>query len=287
MKGIILAAGKGTRLQPATIVTSKILLPVYDKPMIYYPLTTLIEAGVDDILVITSEDDLDRFKGLLGDGSQFGVSIAYEVQHVPRGIADAFNIAGDFIGGEKVILILGDNIYYADGFAKMLRDAFDENIGATIFTKWVQDPSRFGVAEIDEDGNVVSLEEKPKNPKSNDASTGLYIFDGDVTEVVKGLKPSARGELEVTDLDLIYQSKGLLRAVRLPEDSIWMDAGTFDSLLEAAQWVKGRYEAGLMVGSPEIAALELGIIHKQVVLDYISKFKSNGYNDFVKRRASE
>ena len=233
MKGIVLAGGAGTRLFPASQPISKILLPIYDKPMIYYPLSTLMLAGIKDILIITNEIDYDNFIKLLGDGSQFGLNLHYKIQYVQRGIADAFLIGEDFIGDDNVALILGDNIFHGHGFSTIMKNAIENNHGATVFGYMVNDPERFGVVEFDETKKVISLEEKPKNPKSNYAVTGLYFYDNQVCELAKQLKPSARGELEITDLNKLYLDKKELNVEILGRGFAWLDTGTHDSMLQA------------------------------------------------------
>ncbi len=238
MKGIILAAGAGTRLYPASQPISKILLPIYDKPMIYYPLSTLMLAGIKDILIITNEFDHDNFQKLLGDGSQFGINIQYKIQYVQRGIADAFLIAEDFIAGDEVALILGDNIFHGFGFSTFLKQALEYKSGATVFGYRVKDPERFGIVEFDNNMKAISLEEKPLNPKSNYAVVGLYFYDKNVCEYAKSLTPSARGELEITDLNKIYLEKEQLNVEILGRGFTWLDTGTQDSMLEAANFVR-------------------------------------------------
>jgi glucose-1-phosphate thymidylyltransferase, short form len=285
MKGIILAAGAGTRLFPASQPISKILLPVYDKPMIYYPLSTLMLAGIRDILVITSVDDLDNFKRTLGDGSQFGVRIQYDVQKVQRGIADAFIIAEDFIGNDKVCLILGDNLFYMDSLDKVLQTAVKDNDGATIFGYKVEDPWRFGVAGFDDKGNVTSLVEKPKKgtEESNYAVIGLYFYDNTVCDIAKELKPSKRGELEITDLNKVYLKRNKLKITLFNEDFLWIDAGTFDSLLDAGNTVRSKEEeVGSKIASPEETAYNLGYVTKDVVEKYLKRFKENEYFQIAK-----
>ncbi len=282
MKGIILAAGAGTRLHPASLPISKILLPVYDKPMIYYPLSNLIMGGIREILVITNEEDDPRFRKLLGNGSQFGVKIDYLIQHVQRGISDAFLIAEDWIDGDDVVLILGDNIFHGQGLEETIESAIKNNEGATVFGYAVEDPERFGVVEFDDDMRAVSLEEKPENPKSNYAVVGLYFYDGNVSEYAKRLKPSDRGELEITDLNRIYMNEGKLRVEVLGEDIEWMDAGTFDSLLDAGNSIRDvRKNSGVNVGCPEEIALKKGFVSKDEMLKWIGKFKENDYRAYV------
>lgn len=282
MKGIILAAGAGTRLHPASIPISKVLLPVYDKPMIYYPLCNLMMGGIKDILVITNEEDDPKFRKLLGDGSQFGIHIDYLIQHVQRGISDAFIIAEDWIDGDDVILILGDNIFYGLGLQEKIVSAIKENDGATVIGYRVDDPERFGVIEFDEHMNAISIEEKPKEPKSNYAVVGLYFYDGNACKYAKDLKLSDRGELEITDLNKRYMEEGKLKVKLLSEDIDWLDAGTFDSLLEAGNSIKMvRDTQGINVGCLEEIALSNGLVTKEEVLEWMEKFKDNGYRDYV------
>ena len=284
MKGIILAAGAGTRLFPASQPISKILLPIYDKPMIYYPLSTLMLAGIKDILIITNEVDYDNFKKLLGDGSQFGINLSYEIQYVQRGIADAFLIAEKFIDGEDVALILGDNIYHGHGFSTIMKNAIQKNNGATVFGYTVKDPERFGVVEFDENGKAVSLEEKPKEPKSNYAVTGLYFYDGNVCEYAKTLKPSARGELEITDLNKVYLEKGKLNVEILGRGFAWLDTGTHDSMLQASVFVQTmELNKGVKISCLEEIAYNQGFISKADLLKQIEKFgDKNAYYNYVK-----
>lgn len=278
MKGIILAAGAGTRLSPATAPISKILLPVYDRPMIYYPLATLMTAGIRDILVITSESDRPNFERTLGDGSKFGVRISYEVQHVQRGISDAFIIGREFIDGDRVALILGDNIFHDDGMASVLKEAASSESGATVFGYRVPDPERFGVAEFDASMNVVSLEEKPAVPKSDYAVVGLYFYDCTVCDRADTLEPSARGELEITDLNRLYLEDGDLSIRIIPEDAEWVDAGTFESLLESSEYVRDtERRLGRKILCPEIVALEKGWIGAEEMAAYLESQKDNGY----------
>ncbi|MGI6471904.1 MAG: glucose-1-phosphate thymidylyltransferase RfbA [Candidatus Methanomethylophilaceae archaeon] len=282
MKGIILAAGKGTRLHPASLPISKILLPVYDKPMIYYPLSNLIMGGIREILVITNEEDDNKFRKLLGDGSQFGIKIDYMIQYVQRGISDAFLIAEDWIDGDDVVLILGDNIFYGRGLEETIASALKKNTGAVVFGYAVDDPERFGVVEFDESRKVLSLEEKPKEPKSNFAVVGLYFYDGNVCEYAKKLNLSDRGELEITDLNKIYMNEGRLRVEVFDENIGWMDAGTFDSLLDAGNSIREvRKDTGVNVGCPEESALKKGFVTKKNVLEWIGKFKNNDYREYV------
>jgi len=285
MKGIILAAGKGKRLYPVSHPISKILLPVYNKPMIYYPLSTLMLAGIREIMIITSNDDKERFIRTLGDGSRFGITLSYMVQEVQRGIADAFIIAEDFINGENVVLILGDNIYHGDGMRELLDKAAANKKGATVFLYRVKDPERFGVAEVDENGKVLSLEEKPKEPKSDLAATGLYFCDGSVSGIAKALKPSGREELEITDLNTVYLEKGSLESCTMGSEYTWMDAGTFDSLCDAQNVIRNiEKESGKMVACIEETAMEMGFIDPSVVKENI-KGEKNEYYEYVRKVA--
>ena len=280
MKGIILAGGAGSRLYPLTLVASKQLQPVYDKPMIYYPLTTLIEGGIKEICLISTPHDLPRFKQLLGDGSRFGVTIEYREQAKPEGIAQAFLIADSFIGQDPVTLILGDNIFYGgDSFQR----AFGEfKTGATIFGYHVNDPERYGVVEFDAQGKAVSIEEKPKSPKSNYAVPGLYIFDNEVLEVVKNLKPSARGELEITAVNVEYLRRGTLRVHRLPRGFAWLDAGTSSSLHEASAYVQTiEKRAGVKIGCPEEAAFRQGIVSLKQLEAIVSQIPNCEYRTYL------
>lgn len=283
MKGIILAAGAGTRLYPASLPISKILLPIYDKPMIYYPLSTLMLAGIKDILIITNESDYDNFVKVLGDGSQYGINIEYRIQYIQRGIADAFIIAEDFINGEDCALILGDNIYHGHGFSTMMKQAIKTNNGATVFGYMVKDPERFGVVEFDEDKKVLSLEEKPASPKSNYAVTGLYFYDGNVCEYAKQLEPSARGELEITDLNKIYLEKGLLNVEILGRGFAWLDTGTHDSMLQASNFVQSmELNTGVKISCIEEIAYRQGFISARDLLNKIEKHKNNTYYNYVR-----
>ena len=287
MKGIILAAGKGTRLSPATLPISKILLPIYDRPMVYYPLSTLMMAGIRDILIITNETDLDNFRRTLGDGSQFGVSIQYTVQYVQRGISDAFIIAEDFIGDDRVCLILGDNIFYGPSIAEQISAAARSQSGATVFGIRVPDPERFGVVEFDKDMRAVSLEEKPKNPRSDYAVVGIYFYDSKVSALAKTLKPSARGELEITDLNRLYLDMDELEVRLFDEDTEWIDAGTFDSLLSSAEFVSSKEkELGRKILCPEIIALEKGFVTKERMESWLDSNKDNEYFSKIREQMS-
>ena len=284
MKGIVLAAGAGTRLYPASQPISKILLPIYDKPMIYYPLSTLMLAGIKDILVITNESDYDNFIKLLGDGSQYGINLSYRIQYVQRGISDAFIIAEDYIAGDDVALILGDNIFHGHGFSTIMKHAIENNTGATIFGYTVKDPERFGVVEFDKNKKAISLEEKPANPKSNYAVTGLYFYDGNVCDYVKQLKPSARGELEITDLNKIYLNNGQLNVEILGRGFAWLDTGTHDSMLQASQFVQTmELNKGVKISCLEEIAYNQGFISKSDLLNKIEKYGyKNDYYNYVR-----
>lgn len=278
MKGIILAAGAGTRLYPASLPISKILLPIYDKPMIYYPLSTLMLAGIREVLIITNEADYDNFVKLLGDGSHLGMSIHYKIQYVQRGIADALLVGEDFIGDEDVALILGDNIFHGFGFSTLMKNAIKSNTGATVFGYRVKDPERFGVVEFDEHKKAISLEEKPQNPKSNYAVTGLYFYDKNVCKYAKTLKPSARGELEITDLNKIYLDKGLLNVEILGRGFAWLDTGTHESMLQASNFISSmELNKGEKIACLEEIAINQGFISAEKVLNYCKEFKSDYY----------
>lgn len=286
MKGIILAAGAGSRLYPASLPISKILLPVYDKPMIYYPITTLLLAGIKDILIITSPYDIDNFKKVLGDGSSIGVKFSYAVQEIPKGIAESFLIAEDFIQNSPVALILGDNIFHGFGFSSMLKEVGKREKGATVFGYQVQDPERFGVVEFDGNNKAISIEEKPKNPKSNYAVTGLYFYDNHVVEYAKTLKPSNRGELEITDLNKIYLEKNALKVEILGRGFAWLDTGTFESLLQAANFVQSmEINTGMKIASIEEVAYRMGYISKDKLFELAKKYKQNGYGKYLEKIA--
>ena len=289
MKGIVLAGGAGTRLYPASQPISKILLPVYDKPMIYYPLSTLMLAGIKDILIITNETDYDNFIKLLGDGSQFGLNLSYKIQYVQRGIADAFIIGEDFVGDDDVALILGDNIFHGHGFSTIMKNALAKKSAATVFGYTVKDPERFGVVEFDADYHAISLEEKPKYPKSNYAVTGLYFYDNNVCEYAKSLKPSARGELEITDLNRIYLNRGELNVEILGRGFAWLDTGTHDSMLQASVFVQTmELNKGVKIACLEEIAYNQGFISRDKLLSKIEKFGTNNeYYNYVRTVVSQ
>lgn len=277
MKGIILAGGSGTRLYPLTMVTSKQLLPVYDKPMIYYPLSVLMLANIRDILIISTPKDLPNFENLLGNGSDFGINLSYKVQPSPDGLAQAFIIGEDFIGSESCAMILGDNIFYGNGLGQILEKAL-ENKGATVFGYYVEDPERFGVMEFDKNKKVIFIEEKPKFPKSNYAVTGLYFYDNNVTEYARSLKPSKRGELEITDLNNIYLKNNKLNAEFLGRGYTWIDTGTIKQLNEASEFVKViQNRSGIMVSAPEELAYKKGFIDREHLLKSAEKYGNSLY----------
>lgn len=283
MKGIILAGGSGTRLYPLTKVTSKQLLPIYDKPMIYYPLSVLMNAGIRDILIISTPEDTPRFEALLGDGKQFGINLNYAVQPSPDGLAQAFIIGAEFIGSDSVAMVLGDNIFHGQGIKKRLRAAAEKAQGATVFGYYVDDPERFGIVEFDSDGKAVSIEEKPENPKSNYCVTGLYFYDNKVVDYAKNLEPSARGELEITDLNRIYLETGELDVTLLGQGFTWLDTGTHESLVEATNFVKTveSHEHRKIACLEEIAYLN-GWISKEEVLQTYEILKKNQYGKYLK-----
>ncbi|MFV0460899.1 MAG: glucose-1-phosphate thymidylyltransferase RfbA [Actinomycetales bacterium] len=281
MRGIILAGGTGSRLHPVTQGVSKQLVPVYDKPMIYYPLCTLIEAGVREVLVITTPHDADQFRRLLGDGSQFGISIGYTVQPTPAGLAQAFTLAADFLDGEQAALILGDNIFHGSGLREeMIRHA--DTSGGTIFGYWVKDPRAYGVVELDEQSRPVAIEEKPAVPRSHLAIPGLYFFDADVVGVAEGLTPSARGELEIVDVMRHYLRAGTLEVVQLPRGTAWLDTGTFDSLNDASNFVRTlQARQGLQIGCPEEAAWRAGVLTDDALRTVAEPLTKSGYGNYL------
>ncbi|MDO4438548.1 MAG: glucose-1-phosphate thymidylyltransferase RfbA [Eubacteriales bacterium] len=283
MKGIILAGGSGTRLYPLTKVTSKQLLPIYDKPMIYYPLSVLMNAGIKDILIISTPNDTPRFKELLEDGHQFGINLEYKVQPSPDGLAQAFIIGEDFIGDDSVAMVLGDNIFHGHGFTKRLRKAASKQSGATVFGYYVDDPERFGIVEFDENGKAVSIEEKPEHPKSNYCVTGLYFYDNKVVEYAKNLKPSARGELEITDLNKIYLENGELDVELLGQGFTWLDTGTHESLVDAGNFVRTieTHQHRKIACLEEIAYLN-GWISREQVMESYEVLKKNQYGKYLK-----
>ena len=286
MKGIILAGGSGTRLYPLTMVTSKQLLPVYDKPMIYYPLSTLMLAGIRDILIISTPTDLPAFERLLGDGSKYGINLSYKEQPSPDGLAQAFIIGEDFIDGDSCAMVLGDNIFYGNGLKKHLKEAAGRQTGATVFGYYVEDPERFGIVEFDKDGKAISIEEKPEHPKSNYCVTGLYFYDNRVCELAKKVKPSARGELEITDLTKMYLEEGTLNVVTLGRGNAWLDTGTIDALSEASEFVKViENRQGVKVSAVEEIAYVNGWIDKEQLLESAAMYGKSSYGAHLKKVA--
>ena len=289
MKGIILAGGAGTRLYPLTMVTSKQLLPVYDKPMVYYPLSTLMLAGIKDILIISTPEDTPRFEHLLGDGKQFGIHLSYKVQPSPDGLAQAFIIGEDFIDGDACAMILGDNIFYGNGFSYILKSIVEDTANgmATVFGYYVKDPKRFGIVEFDENGRVISVEEKPKEPKSNYAITGLYFYPAGVSKLAKEVKPSARGELEITTLNEMYLKQNKLNVRLLGRGFAWLDTGTMDSLVDAADFVRMvEKRQGVKISAPEEIAYRFGWITKEQLLKTAAKYGKSPYGEHLKSVAA-
>jgi len=287
-KGIILAGGSGSRLHPMTLAASKQLMPVYDKPMIYYPLSTLMQAGIRDILIITTPEDAPAFKQLLGDGARWGISLSYAQQPKPEGLAQAFIIGEDFIGDSRVCLILGDNIFYGHQIKQTLRRAVQQESGASVFAYYVTDPERYGVVELDADNNAINLEEKPANPKSHFAVTGLYMYDNDVIEIAKNITPSARGELEITDVNKVYLERKSLKVELFDRGTAWLDTGTVQSLLDAAVFIRVLEERqGLKIGCPEEIAYRQGFINAEQLAVLANELAKSGYGSYLQQMLHE
>ena len=283
MKGIILAGGSGTRLYPITKAISKQLMPIYDKPMVYYPLSVLMLAGINEILIITTPEDSAQFQRLLGDGAEIGCRFSYAVQAVPNGLAQAFVIGADFIGNDKVALVLGDNIFYGSGFSKLLQ-SFNNVEGAAVFAYEVQDPERYGVVEFDEQFNALSIEEKPRQPKSNYAVPGLYFYDNNVVAIAKNIAPSPRGEYEITDVNKTYLEQGKLKVGRMDRGTAWLDTGTFDSLHDACEFVRViEKRQGHKIGCIEEVAYRMGFISREQLLVLADKYNKSGYGEYLRR----
>ena len=287
-KGILLAGGTGSRLHPVTLGGSKHLLPVYDKPMIYYPLSTLMQAGIRDILIITTPEDAPMFEQLLGDGSSWGINLSYAQQPKPEGLAQAFLIGEEFIGDSRVCLILGDNIFYGHQIEETLRSAVDQESGASVFAYYVTDPERYGVVQLDADNNAIDLEEKPANPKSHYAVTGLYMYDNDVIDIAKNIKPSARGELEITDVNKAYLERKALKVELFERGTAWLDTGTVQSLLDAAVFIRVLEERqGLKIGCPEEIAYRQGFIDSEQLARLAKKLEKSGYGAYLQQLLQE
>jgi len=287
-KGIILAGGSGSRLHPMTLAASKQLMPVYDKPMIYYPLSTLMQAGIRDILIITTPEDAPMFEQLLGDGSSWGINLSYAQQPKPEGLAQAFLIGEEFIGDSRVCLILGDNIFYGQQIEETLRSAVDQESGASVFAYYVTDPERYGVVQLDADNNAIDLEEKPANPKSHYAVTGLYMYDNDVIDIAKNIKPSARGELEITDVNKAYLERNALKVELFERGTAWLDTGTVQSLLDAAVFIRVLEERqGLKIGCPEEIAYRQGFIDSEQLAGLAKKLEKSGYGAYLQQLLQE